>query len=87
VALHVVAVSPLQVGWLGAQMPSLHLAVATSQYWDAPQIFSSLDDSPSFAQVRMVLPEQKSACGAHSWSWQAPCTQVCFSAHGTSCAK
>jgi hypothetical protein len=64
--LQVVAVSPLQVGWLGAHTPSLHLAVVASQYCEVPQIFSSLDDSPSSAQVRMVLPEQKSALGAHS---------------------
>ena len=65
-ALHVVAVSPLQAGWPGAQMPSLHLAVAASQYCDESQVFSSLDDSPLSAQVRMTLPEQKSVLGTHS---------------------
>ena len=47
------------------------------------QVARSVDDRPLSAQVRTVLPEQKSVPGLHSWSSHVPSTQVCSSPHSS----
>src|SRR6188768_2058090 len=61
--------------------PCLQLALAGSQYLSAPQLVTCTEERPSPAHVRRLLPAQKVALGAQSWSLQAPSTQVCVAEH------
>jgi hypothetical protein len=74
--VHVVAIWPLQAGWLGEQTCALQDVVTLSQYWEVEHVLIRVELSPLALQRRSSLPEQERVPAVHTTGKHAPATHT-----------